>query len=154
MNSPSGFSDLRFSNDGKWMLGVVESKIYVLDAFNGNVVSRFSNGASPDSPYSLEAAFTPDSQFIVSGEGNMIMMLQMRSGPGRCACMPTSVWLNLMLVNHHCAHECIASRCGSWHCPSAVHPDALMCCLRLPGYASHMIAVPLQCYLPPPMCRL
>jgi WD40 repeat protein len=68
INTPSSFSDLRFSNDGKWILGVVESKIYVLDAFSGNVVNRFSNGASPDSPYSLEAAFTPDSQFIVAGE--------------------------------------------------------------------------------------
>ena len=39
-NTPVPFSDLRFSNDGKWMLGMVEGKIYVMDAFNGAVIRR------------------------------------------------------------------------------------------------------------------
>jgi outer membrane protein assembly factor BamB len=37
-NTPMSFSGLRFSNDGKWMLGTLEGKVYVMDAFNGTLV--------------------------------------------------------------------------------------------------------------------
>lgn len=32
-NSPSGFSDIRFSNNGNVLMGVVEGRIYLLDAY-------------------------------------------------------------------------------------------------------------------------
>lgn len=37
-NTPTSFTGLRFSNDGKWLLGMLEGKVYVMDAFNGTLV--------------------------------------------------------------------------------------------------------------------
>mmetsp|Transcript_18089 Transcript_18089/g.30986 ORF Transcript_18089/g.30986 Transcript_18089/m.30986 type:complete len:332 (-) Transcript_18089:377-1372(-) len=66
LNTPSVFTDLRFSNDGKFILGVVENKVHVLDAFNGNKVHMFSTGNTEGNP-SMEAAFSPDTRYVLSG---------------------------------------------------------------------------------------
>ena len=66
-NSSVAFSDVKFSYDGKYMLAVVEGKVYVLDAYNGNVLQRFSNGAPEGCSPVPEAAFSMDSQFVLSG---------------------------------------------------------------------------------------
>uniref|UniRef100_A0A7S0WIF9 Anaphase-promoting complex subunit 4 WD40 domain-containing protein n=1 Tax=Chlamydomonas leiostraca TaxID=1034604 RepID=A0A7S0WIF9_9CHLO len=66
VNTPSPYSDIRFSSDGKYLLGVVESRLYVMDAFNGTVVRKFNNGLGEGGP-PLEATFSPDNQYVLSG---------------------------------------------------------------------------------------
>lgn len=40
VNTPTPYSDVKFSSDGKYLLGVVEGRVYVMDAFNGTVVRK------------------------------------------------------------------------------------------------------------------
>jgi hypothetical protein len=65
-NSPLPFSHLSFSNDGNSLLAVAESKVFVLNAYNGNVVRKFSNG-TPEGGQAPEAALSADGQFVMSG---------------------------------------------------------------------------------------
>ncbi|KAI3768782.1 hypothetical protein L2E82_19616 [Cichorium intybus] len=61
--------DIKFSNDGKSMLLTTKSNnIYVLDAYNGEKRCGFSVDASPNT--TIEATFTPDGQYVVSGSGD------------------------------------------------------------------------------------
>nr|GEX15884.1 hypothetical protein [Tanacetum cinerariifolium] len=61
--------DIKFSNDGKSMLLTTKSNnIYVLDAYNGEKKCGFSVDASPNT--TIEATFTPDGQYVVSGSGD------------------------------------------------------------------------------------
>jgi WD40 repeat protein len=69
-NSPLPFSHLSFSNDGKYLLAVVESRVYVLDAFEGGVVQKWSNG-TPEAGTPPEASISHDSQFVLSGGWEM-----------------------------------------------------------------------------------
>eukprot|EP00200_Dunaliella_tertiolecta_P004296 CAMPEP_0202349436 /NCGR_PEP_ID=MMETSP1126-20121109/6933_1 /ASSEMBLY_ACC=CAM_ASM_000457 /TAXON_ID=3047 /ORGANISM="Dunaliella tertiolecta, Strain CCMP1320" /LENGTH=288 /DNA_ID=CAMNT_0048941255 /DNA_START=162 /DNA_END=1025 /DNA_ORIENTATION=+ len=79
-NTPVPFSGLRFSNDGKWMLGMMEGRVYVMDAFNGTVVRRFQTG-SQEGAMSMEAAFSPDSQYVLSGcENSSIKVWHLMNG--------------------------------------------------------------------------
>lgn len=66
-NSPNTFSDLKFSSDGKYILGVVDNSVYVLDAFTGTVIRRFTTGTSEGGP-PMEAAFSACNQYVLSGE--------------------------------------------------------------------------------------
>lgn len=65
-NSAAVFAKIRFSLDGKRLLAVVEGRIYVLDAFEGTVLRKVSNGV-PDGGTALEACLTADGNYIVSG---------------------------------------------------------------------------------------
>ena len=50
------------------MLAVVEGgKVFVLDAFNGEVLKRFSNGAS-EGGVPMEAAISADNKYVLQGE--------------------------------------------------------------------------------------
>ncbi|PWA45242.1 transducin/WD40 repeat-like superfamily protein [Artemisia annua] len=61
--------DIKFSNDAKSMLLTTKSNnIYVLDAYNGEKKCGFSVDASPNT--TIEATFTPDGQYVVSGSGD------------------------------------------------------------------------------------
>lgn len=60
------FALVKFSLDGKRLLAVVESRIYVLDSFNGHVFCKISTGV-PDGGQALEATLTPDGEYIISG---------------------------------------------------------------------------------------
>ncbi|KAL8251327.1 hypothetical protein R6Q59_035020 [Mikania micrantha] len=61
--------DIKFSNDGKSMLLTTKSNnIYVLDAYTGEKRCGFSVDASTNS--TIEATFTPDGQYVVSGSGD------------------------------------------------------------------------------------
>lgn len=66
VNSTSNFADIKFSNDGKYMLGVVEGKVYVLDAFNGNVVRKIMNGM-PEGCTPMEATISADNKYVLQG---------------------------------------------------------------------------------------
>lgn len=68
MNSTSAFVDIKFSNDGKYILAVVEGKAYVLDAFNGNVVRRIVNAVSEGST-PMEACISADNKYVLQGGG-------------------------------------------------------------------------------------
>ncbi|CAL5371814.1 unnamed protein product [Camellia sinensis] len=62
--------DIKFSNDGKSMLLTTTSNnIYVLDAYGGEKRCAFSLDPSPNA--TIEAAFTPDGQYVVSGDGSL-----------------------------------------------------------------------------------
>uniref|UniRef100_A0A6M2EDJ7 Uncharacterized protein n=1 Tax=Populus davidiana TaxID=266767 RepID=A0A6M2EDJ7_9ROSI len=61
--------DIKFSNDGKSMLLTTTSNnIYVLDAYGGEKRCGFSLEPSPNTK--IEATFTPDGQYVVSGSGD------------------------------------------------------------------------------------
>ncbi|KAK3032089.1 hypothetical protein RJ639_036303 [Escallonia herrerae] len=61
--------DIKFSNDGKSMLLTTTSNnIYVLDAYGGDKRCGFSLDPSPNT--TIEATFTPDGQYVVSGSGD------------------------------------------------------------------------------------
>ncbi|KAF3334707.1 WD repeat-containing protein 82-B [Carex littledalei] len=61
--------DIKFSNDGKSMLlTTTNNHIYVLDAYGGDKKCGFSLEPSPH--LTMEAAFTPDGQYILSGSGD------------------------------------------------------------------------------------
>ncbi|MCL7050124.1 hypothetical protein MKW94_022302 [Papaver nudicaule] len=62
-------SDIKFSNDGKSMLlTTTHNNIYVLDAYGGEKRCGFS--VEPSSNVAIEATFTPDGQYVVSGSGD------------------------------------------------------------------------------------
>ncbi|KAE8021494.1 hypothetical protein FH972_007377 [Carpinus fangiana] len=61
--------DIKFSNDGKSMLlTTTNNNIYVLDAYGGEKRCGFSLEPSPTA--NIEATFTPDGQYVVSGSGD------------------------------------------------------------------------------------
>mmetsp|Transcript_4465 Transcript_4465/g.8838 ORF Transcript_4465/g.8838 Transcript_4465/m.8838 type:complete len:318 (-) Transcript_4465:926-1879(-) len=65
-NSNALFSFVRFSLSGKYILAVVEGRIYVLDAFDGQTVCSVHTGVS-EGGQALEATLTPDGKYIISG---------------------------------------------------------------------------------------
>ncbi|XP_022740100.1 protein ANTHESIS POMOTING FACTOR 1 isoform X2 [Durio zibethinus] len=61
--------DIKFSNDGKSMLlTTTNNNIYVLDAYGGEKRCGFSLEPSPNT--TIEATFTPDGQYVISGSGD------------------------------------------------------------------------------------
>ncbi|KAK4781817.1 hypothetical protein SAY86_015919 [Trapa natans] len=61
--------DIKFSNDGKSMLlSTTNNSIYVLDAYAGDKRCGFNLEPSPGTM--IEATFTPDGQYVVSGSGD------------------------------------------------------------------------------------
>ncbi|XP_030531032.1 protein ANTHESIS POMOTING FACTOR 1 [Rhodamnia argentea] len=61
--------DIKFSNDGKSvLLSTTNNNIYVLDAYAGDKQCGFNLEPSPSTP--IEASFTPDGQYVVSGSGD------------------------------------------------------------------------------------
>mmetsp|Transcript_26980 Transcript_26980/g.58990 ORF Transcript_26980/g.58990 Transcript_26980/m.58990 type:complete len:322 (-) Transcript_26980:297-1262(-) len=79
-NSPIPFGDIKFSLDGKYMLAVAEGRLYVLDAFNGGVLRKFSTGV-PEAGTPLEATFSADNQYVLSGcEDRSIRVWNIASG--------------------------------------------------------------------------
>ncbi|CAI0456222.1 unnamed protein product, partial [Linum tenue] len=61
--------DIKFSNDGKSMLLTTSNNnVYVLDAYAGEKRCGFSMEPSPNT--TIEATFTPDGQYVVSGSGD------------------------------------------------------------------------------------
>lgn len=74
------FASLKFSLDGKYLLAVVEGRIYVLDAFTGFVLQKVSSGV-PEGGAALEACLTADGQYILSGcEDRSIKVWNVQSG--------------------------------------------------------------------------
>ncbi|XP_029287161.1 twinfilin-2b isoform X2 [Cottoperca gobio] len=66
-NRACDWTGLKFSNDGKQILiSTNGGMIRVLNAFNGSVLHTFS-GYNNSKGISLEACFTPDSQFVMIG---------------------------------------------------------------------------------------
>lgn len=66
-NSNAVFSTLRFSLDGQSLLGVVEGRIYVLDAFSGETKRMITTGNVQGTGTSMEACLTADGKYILSG---------------------------------------------------------------------------------------
>jgi len=74
------FSHLKFSHDGKFMLAVVQDRVYYIDAFNGAVVHRLQTGA-PQGATPPEASLSSDGQYILSGcEDRCIRVWSCRTG--------------------------------------------------------------------------
>lgn len=72
-SSPASFSCLRFSTDQALLLAVVETRIYLLDAFTGEVKAAMRTDAVDDGTaerdvgLSFEASFSPCGQYVSSG---------------------------------------------------------------------------------------
>lgn len=80
VNSPLVFSDLKFSNDGKMLAAVCEGRIYIMDAFTGQMTNKFLNGV-PEAGTPMEATFSHDGNYIISGcEDRCIRVWSVRSG--------------------------------------------------------------------------
>jgi len=59
---------IKFSNDGKkFLVCTTHGHIHLLDAFQGNLLHTFTGVATGVKNAFLEASFTPDSQYILSG---------------------------------------------------------------------------------------
>lgn len=65
-NKASAFSSITFSPSGKLMAAVAEGRIYLLDAFNGDMLHTFFNGV-PDGGTPMQVCFSPDSQYLLTG---------------------------------------------------------------------------------------
>ncbi|XP_051117546.1 protein ANTHESIS POMOTING FACTOR 1 [Andrographis paniculata] len=62
-------SDIKFTNDGKSMLlTTAKNHVYVLDAYNGDKKCGFHLDSSQNA--TIEATFTPDGQYVLSGSGD------------------------------------------------------------------------------------
>ncbi|KAI5062315.1 hypothetical protein GOP47_0022854 [Adiantum capillus-veneris] len=60
---------MKFSNDGKLLLLSTSSQIFVLDAFEGVKLHEYFVEPDPDGA-AIEACFSPDGQYILSGSGD------------------------------------------------------------------------------------
>ncbi|XP_075482435.1 protein ANTHESIS POMOTING FACTOR 1 [Primulina tabacum] len=61
--------DIKFSNDGKSMLlTTTNNHVYLLDAYHGEKKCGFSMDSSVN--VTIEATFTPDGQYVLSGSGD------------------------------------------------------------------------------------
>eukprot|EP00111_Clytia_hemisphaerica_P018086 TCONS_00053506-protein len=65
-------SGIKFSNDGKKILvSTTSGLVYLLDAFQGNLLHTFMGLSTPGSgAVFLEVSFSPDSQYVLSGSSN------------------------------------------------------------------------------------
>jgi len=66
-NKPNSFAQLKFSPDGKIMVGVVGSNIYQIDAYKGNPQFTHNTGI-PEGATPLQGCFSPDNRFLLSGK--------------------------------------------------------------------------------------
>ncbi len=72
-SSPASFSCLRFSTDQQLLLAVVETRIYLLDAFTGEVKTTLRTDTVEDATLerdvgmTFEASFSPCGQYVSSG---------------------------------------------------------------------------------------
>ncbi|KAL1531624.1 Protein ANTHESIS POMOTING FACTOR 1 [Salvia divinorum] len=61
--------DIKFSNDGKSMLlTTTNNNVYLLDAYHGEKKCGFNMDSSANA--TIEATFTPDGQYVLSGSGD------------------------------------------------------------------------------------
>ena len=63
-NSAQSFADIKFSNDGKYILAVVEARVFVLDAFDGSIKRRFVNGSITEGSAAMEASISADNRCV------------------------------------------------------------------------------------------
>jgi len=61
------WSDIKFSNDGKYiLLSTTESPIFLIDSFSGAKKQTYTTRVN-DNQSVLEASFSPDAQYVLSG---------------------------------------------------------------------------------------
>eukprot|EP00026_Physarum_polycephalum_P012220 Phypoly_transcript_12505.p1 GENE.Phypoly_transcript_12505~~Phypoly_transcript_12505.p1 ORF type:complete len:341 (+),score=32.28 Phypoly_transcript_12505:94-1023(+) len=78
---PIEWTSMRFSNDGKYiLLSTNENCIFLIDSFTGAKLQTYTSFAN-DNASSLEASFSPDAQYVLSGsEDGSIHVWQTLSG--------------------------------------------------------------------------
>ncbi|KAK8945886.1 hypothetical protein KSP40_PGU006994 [Platanthera guangdongensis] len=76
---------LKFSSDGRFiLLTTMNGHIHVLDSFRGNLLSTY-NVKPVSSHATLEASFSPDGMYIISGSGDgSVYAWSVRSGKVAC----------------------------------------------------------------------
>ena len=66
---------MKFNNDGKYLLiSTVGDSHMIIDSFNGNIVQKLA-GFSNNAHIEMEASFTPDGKYVVSGRLFVICVL-------------------------------------------------------------------------------
>ncbi|EFJ44001.1 hypothetical protein VOLCADRAFT_65424 [Volvox carteri f. nagariensis] len=63
--NPTGFADIKFSNNGNLLMAVVEGRIYLLDAYK--VPTRKDGECERETGTAVEAAITADNQYLLTG---------------------------------------------------------------------------------------
>ncbi|KAJ8505435.1 hypothetical protein OPV22_006321 [Ensete ventricosum] len=98
---------VKFSNDGRLMLLTSkDGHVHVLDSFRGNVISTY-NVKPVISKGTLEASFSPDGMYVVSGSGDgSVYAWNIRSGKVACWAStdtepPLIKWAPGSLINLH-----------------------------------------------------
>eukprot|EP00249_Psilotum_nudum_P006786 c20058_g1_i1 orf=75-1067(+) len=82
-------SGMKFSNDGKMMLlSTTNNHVYILDAYSGKKLHGFTLEPNPEGG-TLEASFSPDGQFVISGSGDGSLRIWSTISGNEVAC-----WLN------------------------------------------------------------
>jgi len=84
--SASDWTFVKISPDGKYiLLATTSSTLYLLDAFDGNLVRTFSNFSNKGKSV-IEAGFTPDSLYVFSGsDDGSIHLWETETGNNVCS---------------------------------------------------------------------
>ena len=61
---------LKFSMSGEDLLVTTDNSVHIMDAFDGNIKQTFTPGNVPGQGVALDATFSPDAQFVLSGAGD------------------------------------------------------------------------------------
>ncbi|KAK1297193.1 hypothetical protein QJS10_CPB15g00518 [Acorus calamus] len=82
---------VKFSNDGRLMLlTTTDGHIHILDSFRGTAMSTY-NVKPVSASSTLEASFSPDGAFVISGSGDgTVHVWSVRSG--KVACWPSTAF--------------------------------------------------------------
>jgi len=81
LGAPKSFGGIKFSNDGQWMLlSTLEGTVHLIDAYTG-LLARTYTGHANEQRLALEACFTPDGGYVLSGsEDGAIWRWERESG--------------------------------------------------------------------------
>ncbi len=114
------FRHVRFSLDGKLLAASVEGRLYMLDAFTGEVRATMQTGM-PQGSNACEPAFSPDSKYLLSG--------------AQCWRLPNRFMLSSyhIRVVDHTSLVCAMPKTKQVHAKMRGHPEYMSSMQQLSG---------------------